>query len=398
MLFTVLHSIVRMCAGVAVKSDRLASIAQAWPRGELMPRLSTTDEFRRLLERMEQEQDEEKSPTLNELWPSYWETEAKHLTSSNRTDLAWRNMNKPTLSDGKSLGEHHAMTVNADLVEKLRALMHARITHRNKPPRNGTINRELEVLSRLLRWAHERGKIPHNPLPALTKEDERDGIRRTKIRDEEQLQKLLDGCKGDLRIRALILVLYDSMMRKMEVIGLRRDQVVRKPNGSAMVELGAINTKTGEPRRPRITRRALAALDALPNYGPHYFSRPDGRRYDHRYLYELYQRAVRASGLTPVEGEAITLHTLRHSSMYRRRGDGVPWVICKKQGGWKTDSAPKRYGVPDDEEMDHWYDKVVEPRIAEQSERHGPRRSEASPTDDDEVSGSDKEKKITTTT
>jgi hypothetical protein len=60
--------------------------------------------------------------------------------------------------------------------------------------------------------------------------------------------------------------------------------------------------------------------------------------------------------------------------------DGVPWNICKKQGGWTTDRTPQRYGALDDEEMDYWYDEIVEQKIAVRTERLEPERAEGTAT------------------
>jgi integrase len=279
------------------------------------PPVSIAAAAKLLLEHLASNDNGYKSPSLNELWPIYWDTEGRHLTSADRTEQAWRHFCHLRGKDGIEFGDRPALSVNSERVEELRMLMHERPTRRKRKPRNGTVNRDLVVLRRLFSWAHEKGKIPYNPLPSITMEDETDGIPKTKIRTEEELNQLLGACKGDLEMRTLILVLYDGMMRKMEVIGLRRDQVIRKPNGSAIVELTADGTKTKRARRPRLTKRALGALDALPNYGPYYFSRPDGKRYNDRYLYELYESIVHVSGLKGVNGESITFHTLRHSSM-----------------------------------------------------------------------------------
>lgn len=339
-----------------------------------------------LLELVKSKDDGPKGPTLKELWgydtrpgfdalaPGYWQVECSKLTSAKRSHLAWRNM--AALEVRKlNVGETPALSVTSDWVEDLRKRMHDRITYRKKPPRNGTINRELEVLARMLHWAHEENRLPYNPLPALTKEDERDGIPKTKIRYEWEIQKLLDGCEDNDMLRAIILLLYDGGMRRAECLNLRRDQVVRKPNGGAIIELGVAETKTSDPRRPRITKRSVEALDRLPNYGPYYFCKTDGDRYNPRYIYELYVRAVARSGLKGVNGENITIHTLRHSCMYVARSRGVPWVVQKKQQGWTTDSTPQRYGSPDDDEQDHWMDNVVEVKLAAEAERLGPKRA-----------------------
>jgi integrase len=203
-------------------------------------------------------------------------------------------------------------------------------------------------------------------------------IRHGKLRTEEELQRLLVHCKPVLR--ALVLVLWDAGMRKGEVLGLRRDQVFKKANGGAIVELSGDDTKTEDPRHPHLTRRALEALEAIPTKSMFYFSKPNGEIYDARYLYTLFERARDKAGLTTIRGDTITLHSLRHSCKYTMRAhDHAPREVIKRQCGWKTDAAFNRYGDSDDEEVAAHFD-VREARLAG-VERIGPKSAHMTVTE-----------------
>ena len=140
--------------------------------------------------------------------------------------------------------------------------------------------------------------------------------------------------------------------------------MVKKPNGGAVVEIGADETKNGHARQPHLTRRAVEALEAIPSGGDHYFAKPSGALYSSRYIYTLFQRAVEKSGIKGANGERLVLHSLRHSYAYHRRvDDRWPESLVMEQGGWLTDSCLRRYGVTDRAEVDQAME-AVEARLA----------------------------------
>jgi integrase len=318
-------------------------------------------ELLRMLEEQIAEAAPQSSPTLVELWPIYVATEAKHLKSVQRSEWAWQELRHRVCQDGTLLGDRQALTVTAEVVEHIRTTLRSTVSGRGRVYSAATVNRHCVVLRRLLRWAHETNRIPHNPLASLRMEPEHN-IRRTKLRGEAELQQLLAKCNK--LTKALVLVLFDGGLRKSEALNLRRDQVVKKPGGGAIIELSGDETKNGRPRQPHITQRTVDALENIPSGGPYYFAKPSGVRYSPRYQYTLFQRAVAQSGLQAENGESITLHSLRHSFAYVRRvRDHWPESLVMDQGGWLTDSVCRRYGITDHAEREAAM-AAVEQRIA----------------------------------
>jgi len=249
------------------------------------------------------------------------------------------------------------MQITPELFERVRSRL--RSTERAKPLKPATVNRHFIVWKRFLNWAVESRRLPSNPLNGLRMEPE-NNVRQTAIRNEDDFAQLLEAC--DPWNRALCLCYFDGGLRRMEGFGLRRDQLVRKPDGGAVVVLPGAKTKNGKPRMPRLTRRAVEALDALPARGNLYFARPDGTKlYSVRYMYRRFCEAVDKSGLRAVEGERITWHTLRHSfAAVRRSVDHWPETRIMAAGGWLTHAAFDRYGILDDAEMDEAVSQVEE--------------------------------------
>jgi len=332
-----------------------------------MPNPAIKDQLQRLLKELEKDESGS-SPSLSELFSSYLEVEAKYLKSSQRTIDAWKAIADLEGGDGVKLKDRPALSVTADVAEEVRDKLKTMVTRFGTAPKPATRNRYFIVLRRLLNWAVEHKKIPYNPL-RIAKEPE-DNVRQTVIRTEEDFQRLIDCC--DPWNRALCLVYFDSGCRRMEVIDLQRHQVTRKPNGGGWATI--YKAKGNKPRTVVLTKRAMEALDGLPNRGSYYFARPDGRKpYHRRYLYHRFEKAVIRSGLQPAPGESITWHTLRSSFCYVRRVvDHWAESTIMRQTGHSTDIAFRRYGWGDTRELDEAFDGV---ELRRESERKGPHRA-----------------------
>lgn len=279
--------------------------------------------------------------TVRGLWEKYWAADGSlHLTS---VELASRWAHLEPL-----LGDVMAVELDGAKIAWYREQRLTQPTRFDRPPSPAQLNREVGALKRCLAWSVERRLLQSNPLDGVALLPE-PLVRKRRVTDED-VERLLRFCSPMLK--ALVLMLFDSGMRLGEAVGVRWSQLVSH-NGVCMVELAAGETKTKRARRPRITKRAWDALQALPRAGEYIFSdEQTGRAYSQRTLYRRYQEALEKSGLQTVDGERIVAHTMRHSAAYRWRRSKAPWVTVKAQMGWATDSAAQRYGLVDDAELD----------------------------------------------
>lgn len=310
--------------------------------------------FKELAETVEAPQ----SITLGELWHPYWETEARHLKRPCRVKDAWAHVKDIVGDDGIALKDRPAISITAEVVEGVRSHLKNTPTKYGKPPKPGTMNVYLLALRRILQWGVENRKLRYNPLVLKLEVDR--NVKRTAIRREEEFQKLMSAC--DPIMRALVLIYFDGGLRRQEGLGLRRDQIMRKADGSAVAFLSGSETKTGRPRTPRLTKRTVEALDALPDRGQFFFASPKtGRPYDASWIYRKFCAAVAQAGLQAAPGENMSPHVLRHSFAYMRRAvDHWPRALIMAQGGWTTDSCFRRYGDPDDGEIDRAMETLEE--------------------------------------
>lgn len=335
--------------------------------------MPTDAEIRLALETLQQALGAEKpSSPVRDLWPKFGERSRAKLASW-RDDLGrWSHNVEPYF------GAIPAETITEQMVEDYRAHRAGQLTRRRKPPTPATVNREIMLLKRILNYSAARRLIRFNPL-ADTANAPENNIRHTKISGEEQLARLLGHCSPLLA--ALVLTLYDTGMRRMEAIGLRWDEIDFETSRAVLR-----HTKNGQPRRPKLTPRVISAIAALPKCSEWIFANPETRKpYHPRYLYELFLRAVRASGLEGIDGEQICFHTFRHSFAYvarRRRRLSEKQIMA--MGGWKTRAAFDRYGIVDEEETEEAWENFAKGLNAElaqiaETKRVGPKRSTVDP-------------------
>src|SRR5690554_4733537 len=206
-------------------------------------------------------------PMVGELWSEF----AAWAKVNRRSFPTMAGKMKPVLA---VLGTRRANTLKPSDIDRYRVKRMTECTRLGEAPKHGTINRETGILRRVLSFAAERGRIPRNPIGSVKLLPE-NGRRRAKIGDERQLDLFLDGATA--MVEAMTLVSIDSGLRRLEVYRLHESQI---DWATGTVDLGQVDTKTGEPRRPKLSQRALAAIRALPRPNGWIFgSRKTGKPY-----------------------------------------------------------------------------------------------------------------------
>lgn len=269
-------------------------------------------------------------------------------------------------------GRRRVTEITAELCAEYVARRAEGVTRLGRPTSPATRNRELAALRAMFNWAIEAKVITEHHITNLHLEKERN-IRKTVLREDpirELLAAAAEHPHGEL-LRAIILVAWDSGMRRLEVFRLRWDQIA----DDGEVTLGADETKTDQPRHPRLTQRALEALRALPRSGsPFCFANPHtGEPYTPRIIYGWYERAVKAAGLVGVGGEKVVFHLLRHGYIAANRRMGIPDKITRTATGHRSSASFERYGYPEGEEADLALARREE-AIAREALRGGRRR------------------------
>ncbi len=184
-----------------------------------------------------------------------------------------------------------------------------RTTAHSKKPQISfhTIRRELRTLRSILRHAVKRGLLSREALPETprVKSD-----RREPYVTKEQLHKILAA--ADPRIKPIIGLALATGRRRMELLSLTPSQVDWQAKGIIFRRLKSHRKAIFVP----MNRTVQAILEDLPRPladDALYFSIP------HRDLQRLWDRAVRAAGITDLH-----LHDLRHVVASHLLNKGVP--------------------------------------------------------------------------
>ena len=300
--------------------------------------------------------------TCDDLFAAYWQAEGRFRRSKAAIKSRWKHALRPFFGD-MAIDEANS----PEMASKYRETRETQFTRYKSPPAPSTRNKEVLLLQRMFTWAEEAQEYGiRSRLHGLPMEDE-DNIKTGKL-TEAALEKLRPKCNPVTW--ALTLTLLDSGMREREACFLRWDQFDHETGRTRLLRT---QTKNRSPRLPRLSRRALDAVLALPRICDHVFaSERTGKMYCVRHLYRMFEVAMEEAGVTGPNGEKITFHTLRHTFQYRSR---VEWGWSERTimavMGHKTRSSSERYGIVDDEEVDAAYDR----RDQIMSGRLGPRRA-----------------------
>lgn len=203
---------------------------------------------------------------------------------------------------------------------------------------NAVINRSLSCLRRMLRIAHEDGKLQTVPVIRLLKEPPARGG----FVELGQFQCLIRMLPTHLR--PYITFLYHCGGRSGEAKLIEWSQVDLERR---LIRLEDTQTKTGEGRVVPLPSELVMMLRAI--------EPKEGLAFDCTNLRKAWMDACAACGLgrkIEVDGKpydprytGLTLHDLRRSAARNLLNAGVPETIIMKIGGWKTRSVFDRYAV-----------------------------------------------------
>ncbi len=240
----------------------------------------------------------------------------------------------------KHLGSRKVMALTVEDVDAYRHTRLRETTVRKQPPTPATLDRELELLKRILNYAVDCQKLPHNPLQRA-KFLRVPNVRRKAV-NEEFFQQLLAAAEPELK--AILLIGFDTGMRKREVLDLIWEQVDLK--GGA-IHLAQQDTKGEDARLVVLTARALDALKALTQGLPHVpvFPNPEtGAPWQD--IRKMWRRACEAAGL-----EGLWVHDLRRSFVTGARKAGVAESVVMRMSGHKTRAVFDRYNIVSEEDL-----------------------------------------------
>lgn len=234
----------------------------------------------------------------------------------------------------KHLGDRRAVTLTVADVDSYRTRRSEEPTKRKKPPTSATLDREVELLKRMLNYAVACNELSVNPLArvALLKQP---NVRNVLV-DEEAFSRLLDAAEPALR--PFLLLAMDTGMRKNEILKLKWENVNLT---EGVITLRPQETKANDARIIPLTARVLAVLKALPRGLPALpllINPRTGKGWND--VRKLFFRARHKAGL-----DELHIHDLRRSFVTVARRNGIPESVVMRMSGHKTHEVFRRYNI-----------------------------------------------------
>ncbi len=209
---------------------------------------------------------------------------------------------------------------------------------------NGTINRELSVLGKMLRFAYKGGKVLRLPVIHKLKE----APPRQGFFEPEQFQAVRRQLREDLQMAATIAYTYG--WRRSEILTLTLAQVdlkagtLRLEPGTTKNEEGRLVYLTPELRslltaqieRVRALERELGRI--IPYLFPHLNRPHQGKRI--RNFSKAWRNACKQADVP-----GMLLHDCRRTAVRNLVNAGVPERVAMKVTGHKTHSVFDRYHI-----------------------------------------------------
>ncbi|MBA2526897.1 MAG: site-specific integrase [Pyrinomonadaceae bacterium] len=197
-----------------------------------------------------------------------------------------------------------------------------------------TVNRELQVLSKVFSMAYDNGLVETNPMRRVHRLREAPARERYLTDEEEKkLFAILVGRRA--HIRPIVVVALHTGMRQGEILGLKWENVDFEQEA-----IFVAHTKTGRPRKlpmgepVKVELRSLKQ-DALPHEHVFSYARTGLKLTTFRHAWEGACQAAKISSLR--------FHDLRHTFATRLRAKGVHEMDIMSLLGHTTLQMTARY-------------------------------------------------------
>lgn len=240
----------------------------------------------------------------------------------------WRNLKsyETLLGNAKDVvaflgAERPIDTVDSAAVEAVSSEM------RHRGLSNGTINRKISALSRMLGYAKRMGWL--RDVPHMQRQKEFEGRVRWLTRDEERLVVEEFMFRGRPEIASLVQFLAETGLRVGEALRLRWRDCTES-------SVTVWETKNGGSRTVPLTSRAREALFSMPIGGERPYGDIRQSTFNHQW------DAVRGT-LGFADDPQFVPHALRHTCASRLVQAGVEIAVVQKWLGHKTIQMTLRY-------------------------------------------------------
>jgi integrase len=199
------------------------------------------------------------------------------------------------------------------------------------------VNRELQLLRKMLNFAIENRWLKENPFFKTNLISTSDEVQRDRVLSFQEEKRLLEACK-DVRahLRPLIITALDTACRLGELLKLRWQDI---DFDNETITIVAFNTKTAEAREVGMTPRVKDELQKLWESSPK----------DMELLVFGITNTIKRAWKTACREakiEELNFHDLRHTAITRLVATGLPSAEIMRISGHKQAKTFLRYVNP----------------------------------------------------
>ena len=272
--------------------------------------------------------------TVADIWDIYQK-------KSERDNKSWQTDVGRAAHLVEHLGKKPAESLTELDIDRYRDVRLQETTLRGGAPSPATLDREVELLKRMLNYAARSQVIKHNPVGHVRL------MRRPNTRDVVLTQAEFEAvyAAAEEPLKPILLVGYETGMRLDEVLGLKWSRVDLK---TGQFRLLAEDLKEKKARIVVLTGRIVEALKALPrSLDGHVFINPEtGTRW--KDIRKIWRRALNGAGIE----KDVHFHDLRRSFATNARRRGIPESVVMQMTGHRTRSVFDRYNIVDEGDLE----------------------------------------------
>ena len=354
-------------------------------KGKWTARVSYLDHLTGMVRTIEKAKDkradaiDERDRLVNEITKSHGGIrEGERMTFERLTEISCKQFYKPAVIENgvKTEGVRSFASIQSALKNLNQYFGKRRIgeitaeslfDYRERRKRQGvkiaTINRELEAMRRMMRYALSKGWMVRDIFFGAKVIVNSAETVRTRILSNSEQERLLAACEGERdvtyerlhygrtetitarlkadnpHLKAIILLAADAGMRRGEILKLTWEDI---DLDAGIVTVRASNTKTEKMRLVPLTARAKAELQRIRTFAPESERRP----FPFVDFKNSWQTAKRIAGI-----DDLRFHDLRASAITRWQTDGVPLAIASKIAGHSDTRTTAKYYTSADIEI-----------------------------------------------
>lgn len=233
-----------------------------------------------------------------------------------------------------------------------------------KPTSNGTINRELAVVSHLFSQAVEWKWIQFKPAKIIRLTEE-EGRKIYLTKEQTARVKRLAALDENKHVFLFMLIGLDTSMRKSAILAIRVEHIDIARQVIYVPKVAGVS-KTGAREQPITKRLAEYLKEELKTFPPEQewlFPSSKSATGHAANIDKAFRRVVAAAGLDPAE---IVRHTMRHTVVTHLVQDGIDLPTVMRISGHKTLIMVQRYAHQNGEHIQAAMDRL-ENRLSDAS-------------------------------